>query len=85
MPEELSILIASDDQHTRVFAEIYFDDKFVALVNREKGSGNEEIEFPGIDLVEDLVLRKVPLKFLQEAVQRSIERLDGADSPNRSV
>ena len=77
MDGEFKIMIASDDEHERVFAEIYLDDKFVALVSQERGPGEEEVELPGGGLVESLVRRKVPLRGLEKALLRAAQRLKG--------
>lgn len=58
MAREYSFLIANDNEHEKVFVEIYYDDKFVALINQENGLNNLEIEFPGEGLVEDLINRQ---------------------------
>ena len=35
MNDEIEVVIASDDEHERVFAEIYFNGRFVALVSQD--------------------------------------------------
>ena len=57
------IIVASDDIHEKVFVEMYYHDKYVALLNQEKGIDEIEIEFPGcINLDQQLILRTIPLK-----------------------
>ena len=77
MNDDFRIMIASDDDHERVFAEIYLDDKFVALVSQEHGPGEEEVELPGGGLDESLVRRNVPLRGLEKALLRAAQRLKG--------
>jgi hypothetical protein len=45
-------MIASDTDYERVFCEIYFDGRFVALVSQERGEGLFDLETPGPDLNE---------------------------------
>jgi hypothetical protein len=61
MALEFNLLIANDSEHEELFVEIYYEKKFVASINQERGLGNLEIEFPGSNLVESLIARKVPL------------------------
>ena len=70
-----NFIIADDDQHEKVFIEIYYEDKFVALINQEHGLDNLEIELPGIDLVESLIARKVPLDIFLSLVTEAAEKL----------
>lgn len=77
MSNEFRIIIASDDEHERVFAEIYLGDKFVALVNQEAGSGQEQIELPGVGLDESLIVRKVPLRGFEEVLLQAVRKLKG--------
>lgn len=75
MAREYNFLIANDYEHEKVFVEIYFDDKFVALINQENGLNNLEIEFPGEGLVEDLIVRKLPLKTFLELINEAAKIL----------
>lgn len=77
MSKEYEITIASGPDHEEVFAEIYFDKLFVALVSQEEGIGNMRIEFPDKNVKEDMVVRKVKLKGFQEALQEAARRLIG--------
>jgi len=58
---EFDYLIANDDKHEEVFIEIYYEGKFVALINQENGLANLEIEFPGPESVASLIIRRLPL------------------------
>jgi hypothetical protein len=44
--DKLKIRIGSDVDYERVFAEIYSNDKFVAMINQEKGPNHMVIDFP---------------------------------------
>ena len=59
----------------KVFIEIYYEGKFVALINQERGLDNLEIEFPGPDLVESEIIRKLPLNDFLDLVNDAATRL----------
>ena len=79
MSDEFRIMIASDDDHGQVFAEIYLGDKFIALVNQEAGRGKEEIELPATGLDESQISRKIPLCGFEKALRRAVLRLRGGE------
>lgn len=41
------IQVCSDVDYEKLIAEVYVDEKFVALVNQERGDGVLEVVFPG--------------------------------------
>ena len=69
-------MIASDPSYEKVFAEIYFDERFVALVSQEEGTENMKVEFPGNDVKEDMILRKVQLRDFQNALDEAVKKLN---------
>lgn len=73
----LKILISSDLSYEKLVAEIYYKDKFVALINQERGINDLEIEFPSSNFSEDFVERKIPLNFLKAAIEEATEALIG--------
>lgn len=75
MAQGYDFLIANDDAHEEVFIEIYYEGKFVAAINQEKGLDDLEIEFPGVGLVESLIVRKVPLTDFLDLVNQAAQRL----------
>jgi hypothetical protein len=75
MTQGFDFLIANDSEHEEVFIEIYYKDKFVASINQEHGLDNLEIEFPGSNLVESLIIRKVPLNDFLDLVNEAVKRL----------
>jgi hypothetical protein len=77
MAESFEILIASDDEHERVVAEIYIDDKFVALVSQDQGIDQAVIEFPGTALDENQILRRVEVSDFRRAIDTATKRLAG--------
>ena len=72
-----SVMIASDLGHEKVYAEIYYDEKFVALVSQERGLENKVLELPGPGLVEDQICRAVDLGGFLQAVQLAARKLEG--------
>ena len=75
MATGFDFLIANDSEHEELFIEIYYNEKFVASINQEQGIDNLEIEFPGPDLVESLIIRKVPLNDFLGLVNEAAKRL----------
>jgi len=68
-------IIANESEHEQVFIEIYYNEKFVASINQEHGLENLEIEFPGSNDVESLIMRKVPLNDFLDLVNEAAKRL----------
>ena len=75
MAQGFDFLIADDSEHEKVFIEIYYKDKFVASISQEQGLDKLEIEFPGPNLVESLIIRKVPLKEFLDLANDAAKRL----------
>ena len=69
------IIISSDSNHDKVYAEIYYKDKFVALVSQENKARGLEIEFPGTDVDQNLVSRNIPLNKFKELLERATAEL----------
>ena len=74
-----TVMIASDMDHERVYAEIYCDGRFVVLVSQESGLHSKMLEFPGPGLEEGLISRKVDLEGFQRAVELAAGMLDGEE------
>ena len=70
-------MIASDEDHEKVFAEIFCDDKFVAIVNQEGGLRNLTIEFPNSNLDENAICRNVSMIGFMQALTEAKSRLCG--------
>lgn len=77
MRTNFTILIASDPEHEKVFAEIYCGERFVALVSQEEGLHCLRIEFPDATMEESMVLRKVEMEGFQEALRSAARKLAG--------
>ena len=69
------ILLASPPQYQELVAEIYYDGKFVALVNQEQGPGIFEVESPRGNMVESSIARRVDLRGFVSALEAACERL----------
>ncbi len=65
---KIKILLSSDSDYEKLTAEIYYEDKFIALLNQDDGLDCMKIEFPGPNVREDLVLRKVDLAIFEKAL-----------------
>ena len=72
---DLEFVLASPSDHERLVAETYYKDLYVATVSEERGAGLFEVETPGTDLVESLVIRKLDLDKFLYAVRRAREIL----------
>jgi len=69
------IIIASEPDHERLVAEIYYDRKFALLVSQERAVGQFDLETPGPGLDESLIARRVPLDLLQPMIKAACEQL----------
>ena len=70
-------MIASDDDHEKVFAEIYFAEKFVALVSQEEGIDQLKVELPSSDLDENMILREISMDGFLSALKEARSKLVG--------
>ncbi len=75
MSDDISVMIVSSPDHERVVAEIYYKDKYVALISQEN-QNQKIIEFPGNNLVESQICRNISLKYFQKGLEKAIQRLD---------
>ena len=82
MIKEFTVTIASDEEHDKVFAEIFCGEKFVALVSQEKGVDRLEIEFPPAGIDEKLIMRAVDMEGFQQALVAAMKRLRGQMQSN---
>jgi hypothetical protein len=72
------LLVVSAPEYTQLVAEIYYDGRFVALVNQERGAGLFDVETPGNNLVESKLARKVDIRGFVAALNDACERLSVA-------
>lgn len=73
--KKIEIVIASDEMHEKVFAEMYYRGKYLGLVSQEKGPKHLRIELPGGLAPEEAVLRNVRLLVFIRAVKMAKEKL----------
>jgi antitoxin component YwqK of YwqJK toxin-antitoxin module len=77
MENKIKILIASDTNYEKVVAEIYIDDKFIALISQENGLDQMEIEFPGNNISKEMMIRKIGLNDFLLAINETTQKLKG--------
>jgi len=71
------IVIASDDEHEKVYAEIYFQEKFVVLLSQKEGSGNLKLEFPDCNLNQEAITKIIPLNNFINLIEKAKLKLIG--------
>lgn len=81
MAARFSTLIASDPDHEKVYAEIYFGEKFVALISQEAGPESLMLELPGCELDQEQIIRNVNLEGFIVALRSAADRLLGRADP----
>ncbi len=67
----------SDIEYEKLIAEIYYREKFVALINQDQGIENLQMEFPNGELNEDMIIRKIDLKSFKYGIDLAMEKLVG--------
>lgn len=77
MANEVKIQVCSDTDFEQLIAEIYVNGKFVALVSQENGADLMQVEFPGQDLNEAAITRKVDFDILCDALMKARAELRG--------
>jgi hypothetical protein len=84
MSGKLTIQICSDVDYKKLVAEIYSDERFVALLSQDDGVDHLKIEFPEAHNA----LRAVQLEWLLDAIEKAKAKLlgpaDAAPKTNRS-
>ena len=73
----LKVLICSDVGYDKLIAEIYCDDKYVALISQEDGADRLAVEFPGPGMNEEAIARKVDLAWVEAALPAARRKLLG--------
>jgi hypothetical protein len=77
MPSRWSVIIASDPDHERVYAEVSSDNKFVAVVSQETGPDHLRVEAPGLGLDENQVGRNIDLAGFIRALEAAAKKRAG--------
>jgi len=73
----IEILLSSDSDYEELTAEIYFNGKFVALLNKDEGLDNLKVEFPGADVNQEMVLRNIDLATFEQGLNMAKKKLIG--------
>ena len=74
--KHFDFLIADDSEHEKVFVEIYYNEKYVALISQEEGIDKLLIEFPGNDLNESAIIRSLPLNEFLNLIDEAVKFLN---------
>lgn len=69
--KNFEFVVASDVDYDKLIAEIYYNDKYVALINQDKGPDGITIEFPGPDQSLAAITRVVPLEEFVAALKHA--------------
>ncbi|ASF45332.1 hypothetical protein [Methylovulum psychrotolerans] len=75
MNDKVRILLSSDSDYEKLVAEIYYEDKFIGLLNQDDGLDCMKIEFPDQNVQENLVLRKVDLAIFEKALKEAKRKI----------
>ena len=74
----IELLLSSDCDYEELTVEMYYDGKFIALLNQDNGLDNLRIEFPTSTVADEtLVLRKMDLAVLEQALILAKKRIQG--------
>ena len=73
----IEILLSSDGGYEELTVEIFYDGKFVALLNQDDGVDNLKIEFPGVGFDENTILRRVDLAILEQGLELAKKKIKG--------
>lgn len=74
--KDFDFLIASDSEHEKVFIEIYYNAKYIALISQENGIDDLLIEFPGNNLKESEILISLPLNEFLSLIDEAVKKLN---------
>ena len=77
----IEVLLSSDSSYEKLIAEIYYDGKFIALLNQDAGIDNIKIEFPSSNVQENMVLREIDLVIFEEALNLAKQKLSELKGP----
>ena len=71
----IEILLSSDSDYEEVTAEIFYNGRFIALLNQDDGLENLKIEFPAVGADENTILRKVDLNILEKGLELAKKKI----------
>ena len=72
---DIKIILSSDYRYEKLVAEIFYKNKFIALLNQDNGMENLVIEFPKNELNEQMILREIDINIFQEALDLAKKKL----------
>jgi len=73
----IKILLSSDSDYEELTAEIFYNGKFIALLNQDDGVENLRIEFPATNVEEDMVLRQIDLATFEKGLELAKKKVRG--------
>ena len=74
----IELLLSSDCDYEELTVEMYYDGKFIALLSQDNDLDNLRIEFPTSAVADEtLVLRKMDLAILEQALILAKKRIQG--------
>ncbi len=72
----ISIIISSDCNYEELVIEIYYNGKYIALLNQDNGLKDIVIEFPdGSHVNKDAVVSSLPLDIFEQGLKMAKEKL----------
>jgi hypothetical protein len=77
MCAKLKVTVCSDRDYEELIAEIYHDEKFVALISQDEGRDKLYVEFPKPNNIEEMVAGRVGLEWFQDALEKAKLELIG--------
>ena len=72
---DFKIILSSDSGYDKLTAEMFYKDKFIALLNQDGGLDKLKIEFPSNDIDESMVVRNIDVSVLEKAIELATEKL----------
>lgn len=72
---KIRTVLSSDPDYEKLIVEMYYDDKFIALLNQDDGLENVKIEFPSPCCDEQSIISKMSLQEFEECLEASKNRL----------
>ena len=65
------IIKSCSAENGQYFTELYADERFVALISLNENSGQPQIQFPGNQFEESLVLRNIDSNELMQVIKKA--------------
>ncbi len=74
--KDIEIIFSSDSNYNKLVIEVFYQNKFLFLLNQDNGRENIIIEFPTSNMREDMILREISLTIFEEALLLAKGQLD---------